>query len=130
MRKAGWITAIVILLATGLLGLWNASSEFGEPTTGLQQSVWFGVALYGALGVLAGVGLARRRPWCVTVSAAWAVSTTYVASVASFAYSDPSFNKEGTVTAVIAACLGSAAIGSLVVWAARVATRAPASPTV
>ena len=84
---------------------------------------------YGALGVLAGVGLARRRPWCVTVSAAWAVSATYAAAVASFAYSDPSFSKEGTVTGAIAAFLGSAAIGSLVVWAARVATRTPTSPT-
>jgi hypothetical protein len=128
MRKLGRALAIGTLIVTGLLGLSNASTEFGEPTTGWQQSVWFGVALYGALGVLAGVGLARRRPWCVTLSTAWAITVTYVSTVASFAYSDPGFTKEGTVTGVIAACLGSAAIGLLVVWAARVATRTPASP--
>lgn len=129
MKRAGWVAAIVLLVVTGLSGLVEtAMPESDSPTTGWQQLVWFSVALYGVLGILGGVGLARRRPWCVTVSAVWAMAVVCAATVASFAYSDPAFAQEGTLTGTIAAFVSTSVLGALIVWAARVATRAPKVP--
>lgn len=124
MKKVGWILSILALFASGFSGLnETAGSTSDVPTTGLQQLVWFSVALYGVLGVLGGVGLLRRRPWCVTVSVAWAVAVICAASVASFAFHDPQLQQTGTLTGVIGAFASTAVVGALVVWAARVATR-------
>lgn len=123
MRKAGWILSVVLLLVSGFVGLMNGAREWDDPGTRLQSSVRLGVVLYGMLGVVAGVGLARRRPWSVTIAAAWAITVTYVATVASFAFHDPNFSTEGTVTGTIAAGVATALIGAFVVWMARIATR-------
>lgn len=108
---------------SGGQGLLNGPRDLGSATTGLQHSVAFGVTLYGVLGVLAVVGLWRRRPWSVTVTAAWAVVICYVATVASFAFSDPAFEREGTTAGVISACVSTLVIGALVVWTARSSVR-------
>src|SRR6266545_1352676 len=128
MRKFGWILAIVLLLATGFFGLLNGVRELRDMHSGLQLTVTCGVLLYGLLGIVAGAGLARRRPWSVTASVAWAVAVTYVATVASFAYSDPTFSQSGTIAGTIGAGVSTALIGAGVVWAARVATRAQNLP--
>lgn len=47
MKKAPWILSIILLLVTGLLGLYNGPNELGDWTTPLQMSVTFGVLLYG-----------------------------------------------------------------------------------
>jgi hypothetical protein len=124
MRKVGWVLAIGVLLLTGVLGLLNGVRELGDVHSGLQLTVTIGTLLYGVLGLVAGIGLARRRPWSVKASAAWAAVVTYVATVASFAYHDPTFSQTGTITGTVAACVSTALIGAGVVWAARVATRA------
>lgn len=124
MKKAGWVLSILALVGSGLSGLYETTtSTSDDPTTAFQKLVWFSVALYGVLGILGGVGLARRRPWCVTVSAVWALAVTCAAAVASFAYHDPTFSQQGTITGVAGAGISTAIVGSLVVWAARVATR-------
>jgi len=123
MRKAAWVLAILLVLATGVLGLINGIGEMGSAQTPLQQSVTVGVLLYGCLGVIAAVGLFRRKRWSVMVSALWALIVTYVATVASFAYSDPTFSRRETLAGVAGACIATALIGALVVWAARSATR-------
>ena len=87
-----------------------------------------GVLLYGGLGVIAAVGLFRRNQWSVMVSALWALIVTYVATVASFAYSDPTFSRRETLAGVASACIVTALIGAFVVWAARSATRAQSLP--
>lgn len=110
---------MVLTGITGCLGLLNGPRELGSATTALQQSVSVGVTLYGVLGVLAFIGLWRRRPWSVTVAAAWALAVCYVATVASFAFSDPAFEDEGTTAGVIGACVSTLMLGALVVWAAR-----------
>jgi hypothetical protein len=122
MRKAAWIVAMVLTGITGCMGLLNGPRELGSATTPLQQSVSIGVTLYGVLGVLAAIGLWRRRPWSVTVATAWALVVCYVATVASFAFSDPGFEQQGTTAGVIGACVSTLLIGALVVWAARVST--------
>ena len=128
MKQAGWIVALGVLLVTSIAGLRNATNELASAVTPLQLSVGYGQLLYGFLGGLGAVGLARRRPWCVTIIAAWGVAAAYVASVASFVFHDPTFSEEGTAAGVIAAGVSVLAISSLVVWAARVATRTPAPP--
>jgi hypothetical protein len=56
------------------------------------------------------------------------VGTVYAATVASFAFNDPTFSREGTVAAVSAAALGTIAVSAWVVWSARGATRARSLP--
>ena len=125
MKKLAFFVAIVLLLVTGFLGIANGIRERGDAQTGLQQSVWFAVTLYGMLGMLGTVGLIRRRPWTVTVTTAWAMAATYAGTVASFAYSDPTFSQQGTLAGVVGAFVVCALIGAFVVWTARSATRVP-----
>jgi hypothetical protein len=127
MLKAAWILAVLVLVGTGALGLVNAMQEWRDNVSALQYSVTAGVALYGVLGLVGGAGLARRRVWSVPVTTAWAAVVTYVATVASFAYSDPTFTHPGTTAGVIGAFVGSALIGALIVWIARRSTRAAAA---
>src|SRR5688500_16682119 len=119
MRKAAWIIAIVVLLITGFLGLTNGIGELGDWTTPLQMSVTLGVLLYGVLGAVAGIGLIARRRWSATVATAWGIVVTYVATIASFAYHDPTVTESGTLVGVISAFVVTALIGVGVAWAAR-----------
>lgn len=107
--------------------------EVGRLDTVLQNSVAFGDLLFGVLGLLAAIGMWRRRPWTVTVTVAWAVSVVCTATVASFSFSDPTFQEPGTMIGTIATGLSTAIVTGLIVWAARVATRpsgAAAAPPV
>jgi hypothetical protein len=123
MRKVAWIVAVALVLFTGVVGLINAPMEFGGAQNKLQLSVTTGVFIYGVLGVIGGVGLWLRRRWSVPVVAAWSVVVTCVASVASFAYSDPTFASGETVVGLVAAAISTAFIGAFCIWAARSATR-------
>jgi hypothetical protein len=128
MRKFTWVVAIALLLLTGFVGIKNGIAEWNQPTSLLQRTVTIGVALYGILGLSGGIGLALRRSWSAGVAVAWAVVITYVATVASFAFHDPSFSQSGTLTGTLAAGIVTALIGWFVVWTARVATRTPTLP--
>jgi hypothetical protein len=123
MKKAGWILAIVLLLATGFLGLYNGIRDRGQGLTALQHSVTIAVLLYGVLGFTGAFGLLRRRRWSVGVALAWAAVVTYTGTVASFAFHDPTFAEPGTLTAVLGSFLGSGVASALVVWGAHVATK-------
>ena len=123
MRNGARILAIALLAITGVVGLFKGVGEMGSAQTRLQQSVQIGVLLYGILGSVGAVGLTRRKSWSVVISAAWALVVTYVASVASFAFSDPTFLKSETLAGVMASGIVTALIGALVVWVARAATR-------
>ena len=127
MKKLAFLLSVLLLLTTAFLGISNGIRERDDALSGLQQSVWFAVSLYGVLGLLGAVGLIRRRPWTVTVTTAWAIACTYAGTVASFAYSDPTFSQQGTLAGVIGAFVGGALIGAFVVWTARSATRVPQS---
>ena len=108
------------------MGLYNAVNELPHEEPRWQLSVGFAQLLYGFLGLLATVGFIRRRPWVVTITAAWGLAATYTASVASFAFHDPSLAQEGTVAGIVGAGVACLVMTALFVWFARVTVRAPA----
>ena len=114
-RKAAWIVAILLLLNTGVLGLYSGLSELSEARTPLQRSVTMGVLIYGVLGLAAALALVVRHRWSVPLSAAWGVVITYVASAAAPAYA----GDDATIGGAIAGGIGAGLIGVLVVWCAR-----------
>jgi len=120
-RKAAWIVAILLLLNTGVLGLYNGLGEFSEAHTPLQRSVTGGVLTYGILGLAAAIALVVRHRWSVPLSVGWAVVITYVASAAAPAYA----GEDATVGGSIAGGIGAGLIGVLVVWCARMVTGTP-----
>ena len=74
MRTMAWILVLILLFGTGVIGITNGIRELGDSHSGLQLTVTIAVMLYGVFGVAAGIGLARRRPWSVTLSKIWAVA--------------------------------------------------------
>jgi hypothetical protein len=114
-RKAAWIVAILLLLNTGVLGLYSGLGELSEARTPLQRSVTGGVLMYGVLGLAAAVALFVRHRWSVPLSIGWAVVVTYVASFAALAYA----GEDATIGGAIAGGVGAALIGAFVVWCAR-----------
>jgi hypothetical protein len=128
MKKVARVLSILLLLATGCLGISNGIRELGDGETGLQRSVTFAVLLYGVLGLLGAMGLLRRRPWSVAVTAAWALSAMWAGTVASFAYHDPSLEERATLAGMAGAFVSIALMGWLVVATARSDTRVPSSP--
>lgn len=116
-RQIVWFLSVVMLLGTGVLGIFNWFND-APGMTGLQKSVSAGVLIYGVLGIIAGTGLIARRQWSVWMAAAWGVVCTYVATVATWAYSPPEAARIG----VIFAGLATAAIAVGVVWGTRRST--------
>jgi hypothetical protein len=117
LRTVAWLLAALVLLFTGVMGLYNGVTEWPGAATRWQQSVSLGVLLYGVLGLVAGIGLLLRRAWSVRWAIAWAVVVTYVAAAAVVAYGG-----EGFGPAAVAG-VATALIGWLVVAATRHAVR-------
>ena len=129
MKKVGRFVAIALLLVTGVLGLREGVPSLRQDLTPLQHTVTVAVLLYGVLGTVGAYGLVRARPWIVPVTIAWAVATTYAATVASFAFHDPALRESGTRIGTASAFAFCALMSALVVWVARKALRPDAAPT-
>lgn len=123
LKKVGRVFGIIFLAALSFAGLYNAVNELPHEESALQMSVGFAQLLYGLLGLMATVGFIRRRPWVVTITAAWGLAATYTASVASFAFHDPTFSEQGTIAGVLGACFSCLLMTALFVWFARVTVR-------
>ncbi len=118
-RRVAFVLSLLLLLFTGVVGVRNGVSEWGEGRTPMQHSVTVGVLLYGIFGLVTAYGLFRRRRWSVATSIAWAIPITYVPGVAVMVYGD-----EGAVLgSAIAASVVSGLLALGVVWTARVMTR-------
>ena len=118
-RKAAWIVAILLLLNTGVIGIYSGVREISDVRNRLQLSVTTGVLVYGILGLAAAVALVLRHRWSVPLSIAWGVVVTYVASAASLAYAP----EDATIGGAIAGGLGAGLIGAFVAWCAHKVTR-------
>jgi hypothetical protein len=123
MKTLRWVTAIVLLLGAGVTGLTNLRDEFRGADTPLQQSVAVGVGVYAILGIVAGIGLMRRRPWSVKMCVAFALVVVYVASVASIAWTDPGVSASEKLMGFVGAAIGTSLVGAFIVWSARADTR-------
>jgi len=118
-RTIAWVLSLLLLLLTGVVGIHNGLTEWGEGRTTMQHSVTAGVFLYGILGLVTAFGLFRRRRWSVGTAIAWAMAVTYVPGVAVMVYGE-----DGAIlSSAIAASAGSALIALGVVWTAHVMTR-------
>ena len=118
-RKIALALSLVLLLFTGVVGVYNGLTEWREGRTPVQHSVTVGVLLYGIFGLVTAFGLFRRRRWSVATAIAWAVAVTYVPGVAVMV-----FGGEGAiVSSAIAASAGSALIALGVAWTAHLVTR-------
>ena len=117
-RKVAWILSLGLLFFTGVVGIYNGVTEWGEGRGPLQHSVTIGVLLYGVLGLISAYGLARRRRWSVRTVIAWSVALTYVPGVAVMAYA----GDDARLGSAIAASAGSLLVALAVLWTTNVAS--------
>lgn len=122
--------AVLVLLGTGVVGLRDGLSELGAGATVLQNSVSGAVLIYGIFGLIAGIGVLARKRWGVFAVYPWAAGAVYAATVASFAFSDPTFAKNGTIAGVASAFVASLLIGWWAIWAAGTRVRDASLPPV
>jgi peptidoglycan/LPS O-acetylase OafA/YrhL len=115
-RKIAFALSLVLLLFTGVVGIYNGINERSTGATNLQKSVTAGVFLYGLLGLVSAYGLVRRRRWSTGTVAAWALVITYVPGAAVLAYAE----ETSPIGSAIVASAASALVALGVVWTARV----------
>ena len=118
-RKVALVLSLLVLLVTGVLGVYNGSTEWVEGETPFQHSVTVGVFLYGVVGLITAYGLIRRRRWSLKTAIIWAICVSYVPGFAVMAYAD----KDTTLGSAIAASAGGALIALGVLWTINVVTR-------
>ncbi len=123
-RKVGWALSLLMLFATGALGLYNGLRELAYTLTPLQRSVSIGVLAYGVLGVAAGVAMAARHRSSVWLAATWGAVITYVGAFAAIAY----VGANASVIGAVASGIASALIAAGVIWSARASTRRSQAP--
>jgi hypothetical protein len=116
-RSVARIVAMLLLAATGVVGIYNSFDEWANPYSPFQRAVYVGVVLYGVLGLVGLYGVMRQRSWSRPVVIAWALFITFVSCTAAIAYGGP----EVTPIAAIAAGAGGALVGAFVVRATRMA---------
>ena len=118
-RKVAWILSLGLLLFTGIVGIYNGLTEWGEGRGLLQHSVTIGVFLYGIFGLVSAYGLIRRRRWSLGTVIVWTIPITYVPGVAVMAYDD----KDALLGSAITASVASLLIALGVLWTTNVMTR-------
>jgi hypothetical protein len=118
-RGIARIIAILLLVVTGGLGIYNGVMERTNSYNVFQRSVYAAVVLYGVLGLIGAYGSIRGRSWRNRFVIMWGVAITFVSSTAALAYGGP----EVSVAAAIASGLGGALIAVFVVWAVRAPER-------
>jgi FtsH-binding integral membrane protein len=118
-RKVAWVLSLGLLLFTGVVGIYNGLTEWGEGRGPLQHSVTIGVFVYGIFGLASAYGLIRRQRWSMRTVIVWTVAVTYVPGVAVMAYAE----EDALLGSAIAASVGSLLIAFGVLWTTNVMTR-------
>ena len=117
-RKIAWILSLAVLAITGILGLYNGITEWGEGGTAFQRSVTVGVLVYGIFGLITTYGLLRRQRWSMLTAAVWAICVIYVPGFAVMAY-----DNEANLRSALIASGASTLIAVGVLWTVNVITR-------
>ena len=86
--KVGGALAFLLLLGTGIAGMYNLIAEAPDVATPLQTGTTLGIGMYGAFGLVSAVGLVMRRPWARPFTAVWAVAIATTAVLAPLAYAE------------------------------------------
>ena len=106
-RSRWWIVAKVIILlllvGTGLGGLYNAPNEWPDAATPLQHATSAGELVYGVSGLLTAWGMLRKRRWAMISGAAWVASIATVATLAPIAYGGDDVSMGGALVGGFAA---------------------------
>lgn len=123
-RRVAFVLSLVVLLVTGVLGVYNGSTQWDEGESPFQHSITLGVFLYGVFGLFTAYGLIRRRRWSLKTAIIWAICVSYVPGFAVMAYAD----KDTTLGSAIAASAGGALIALGVIWTINVMTRVSPPP--
>ena len=77
---------LLVLIGTGLGGLYNAPNEWPDAVTTLQHLTSAGELSYGVSGMLTAWAVIRTRRWARIPGAVWVASITAVATLAPIAY--------------------------------------------
>lgn len=104
MRRVGLTLAALILAFSVYNGLRGGPSLLRDAVNPRQVVVAVGQIVYAVTALLALLGLWRRSPWALAVTAAWALATIVVGAVASIAWSDAGMGtalSAGLVTAIL-----------------------------
>ena len=117
-RKIAWYVSLVVLAITGVLGVYNGITEWGDGDTAFQQSVTVGVLIYGIFGLITTYGLLRRQRWSLLTAAVWAICVIYVPGFAVMAY-----DNEASLGSALTASGASTLIAVGVLWTVNVITR-------
>jgi hypothetical protein len=118
-RTIAYALSLVLLLVSGLLGVFNGITEWGTGQSPWQVSVTVGVFIYGMLGLVTAFGLFQSRRWSLGAAIAWGITVTYVATVAAVAYA----GADASILGAIVGGMATALIALGVVWTVRVVTR-------
>ena len=105
--------ALLFLVGLGYVGLRNGLAEWSHADSTGQRLASVTEALYGLLGLVAGVGLVTRRTWTVPVVVAWAVSVTMTAGLAPVVWGGAG------LWAGVAAAAATILVALGVIWLAR-----------
>ncbi len=116
--KLAWVVSLILLIFTGVVGVRNGLSEWGEGRTAFQHSVTLSVLVYGVFGLITAYALFRRLRWSMTTVTVWTVAIIYAPGAAVMAYAP----EESLLGAAIAASVATALIALGVVWMVNVTT--------
>lgn len=110
--KIGWALAFLVLLGTGIAGLYNLVAEAPDIATPLQMATTVGIGFYGVFGIAAAIGLALRRRWALPATIVWTVAVAVTAVLAPVAYA-PEYSVAGVVVGGIVSLLIGAGVYAL-----------------
>ena len=131
LKKVAWVVAILLLSASGFLGLLNGFREIRDAHSTLQLSVGIAQIVYGFGGIIAAGGLSMRKRWTVSVTVVTCIAMTWAATVASFAFHDPQFSERATTVGAASAFVSMLLMSWFFIWIARSMTRTiPETPAI
>jgi hypothetical protein len=105
------IVVLLVLLATGILGLVDAQESAGYGTTRAQGVATVMQAAYSFFGLLGFFAVVLRVRWAVGVLALWAITASATAGLASVVWGDAGLGSG------LAAAAGAGVFTGLIVWA-------------
>ena len=122
-RRVARVVALVLMFASGVIGLRNGLTEWSGVTNGAQAIVTGGVLAYGVFGLAATLAVIRRWHLARWLVALWGIDVTMVATLAPRAYGGPDVPLLGALAGGVATALIAAGV-----WWVTIRDAQPAVP--